>query len=126
MSQHNAKRIEQLLGAMTVVEKVGQLNMLTADLAVTGPGMPADYMAALKEGKLGSMLNLYGIELTRKVQRVAVEETAPRHSPVLRLRRHPRPPHGISDPARGGRRLRCRIVGAHGPRRRARVGGPRA
>ena len=74
MSQHNAKRIEQLLGAMTVAEKVGQLNMLTADLAVTGPGMPADYMAALKEGKLGSMLNLYGIELTRKVQRVAVEE----------------------------------------------------
>ena len=75
MSQHNAKRIEQLLGAMTVAEKVGQLNMLTADLAVTGPGMPADYMAALKEGKLGSMLNLYGLELTRKVQRVAVEET---------------------------------------------------
>jgi beta-glucosidase len=32
-------------------------------------------MAALKAGKLGSMLNLYGIELTRKVQRVAVEET---------------------------------------------------
>ena len=75
MSQHSAKRIEQLLGAMTVEEKIGQLNMLTADLAVTGPGMPADYMAALKAGKLGSMLNLYGVELTRKVQRVAVEET---------------------------------------------------
>ena len=75
MSQHNAKRIEQLIGAMTVAEKIGQLNMLTADLAVTGPGMPADYMAALKAGKLGSMLNLYGAELTRKVQRVAVEET---------------------------------------------------
>jgi beta-glucosidase len=75
MSQHHAKRIEQLIGAMTVEEKIGQLNMLTADLAVTGPGMPADYMAALKLGKLGSMLNLYGAELTRKVQRVAVEET---------------------------------------------------
>ena len=75
MSQHNAKRIEQLIGAMTVEEKIGQLNMLTADLAVTGPGMPADYMVALKAGKLGSMLNLYGADLTRKVQRVAVEET---------------------------------------------------
>jgi hypothetical protein len=40
MSQHNAKRIEQLVGAMTVEEKIGQLNMLTADLAVTGPACP--------------------------------------------------------------------------------------
>ncbi len=75
MSQHNANRIEKLVAAMTVEEKIGQLNMLTADLAVTGPGMPADYMAALRAGKLGSMLNLYGVDLTRQVQRVAVEET---------------------------------------------------
>ncbi len=68
-------RIGQLLEAMTLEEKIGQLNMLTADLAVTGPGMPADYMAALRAGRLGSMLNLYGAELTREVQRVAVEET---------------------------------------------------
>src|SRR6185312_14859923 len=75
MSQHQAKRIEQLLGAMTVEEKIGQLNMLTADMAVTGPVMSGDYMAVLKAGKLGSMLNLFGAEITRKVQRVAVEET---------------------------------------------------
>jgi beta-glucosidase len=68
-------RIEKLLDQMTLEEKIGQLNMLTADLAVTGPGMPADYMAALRAGHLGSMLNLYGAELTREVQRVAVEET---------------------------------------------------
>jgi beta-glucosidase len=60
---------------MTLDEKIGQLNMLTADLAVTGPGMPADYMAMLKAGRLGSMLNLYGRDLVRAVQRVAVEET---------------------------------------------------
>src|SRR5215813_1025560 len=75
MSQHHAKRIEQLIGMMTVEEKIGQLNMLSADMAVTGPVVSADYMAALKAGKLGSMLNLYGADLTRKVQRVAVEET---------------------------------------------------
>ena len=74
MKGHDA-RIEGLLGAMTLEEKIGQLNMLTADLAVTGPGMPADYMAELKAGRLGSMLNLYGIDLMRQVQRVAVEET---------------------------------------------------
>ncbi|MCW5774000.1 MAG: glycoside hydrolase family 3 C-terminal domain-containing protein, partial [Rhodospirillaceae bacterium] len=70
-----ADRIERLLGAMTLDEKLGQLNMLTADLAVTGPGMPADYMAELKAGRLGSMLNLFGADLVRAVQRVAVEET---------------------------------------------------
>src|SRR6185312_5319491 len=75
MSQHQAKRIEQLIGAMTVEEKIGQLNMLSADMAVTGPVVSADYMAALKAGRLGSMLNLYGVEATRKAQRVAVEET---------------------------------------------------
>ena len=75
MSQHQAKRIEQLVGMMTVEEKIGQLNMLSADMAVTGPVVSGDYMAMLKAGKLGSMLNLYGVESTRKVQRVAVEET---------------------------------------------------
>jgi len=73
--QGDTDRIAHLIDAMTLEEKVGQLNMLTADLAVTGPGMPADYMAALRAGRLGSMLNLYGAELTREVQRVAVEET---------------------------------------------------
>ncbi len=68
-------RIESLIGAMTLDEKIGQLNMLTADLAVTGPGMPTDYMAELKKGRLGSMLNLFGAPLMRKVQKAAVEET---------------------------------------------------
>lgn len=73
--QDHTARIETLLGAMTLDEKIGQLNMLTADLAVTGPGMPADYMAELKKGRLGSMLNLFGAPLMRQVQKVAVEET---------------------------------------------------
>jgi len=73
--QDHATRIDKLLGAMTLEEKIGQLNMLTADLAVTGPGMPADYMAELKKGRLGSMLNLFGAPLMRQVQKAAVEET---------------------------------------------------
>ncbi len=70
-----AKHIAALIGAMTLAEKIGQLNMLTADLAVTGPGMPADYMAALKAGRMGSMLNLFGRDLMRQVQHVAVNQT---------------------------------------------------
>ena len=76
MTQQNAAgRLERLLAAMTPEEKIGQLNMLAADAAVTGPGMPSDYLAALRAGRLGSMLNLCGTERVREVQRVAVEET---------------------------------------------------
>jgi beta-glucosidase len=73
--QGDTARIEQLIDAMTLEEKVGQLNMLTADMAVTGPVVSADYLAALRAGRLGSMLNLYGAEATREAQRIAVEET---------------------------------------------------
>jgi beta-glucosidase len=73
--QADTARIAQLIEAMTLEEKVGQLNMLTADMAVTGPVVSGDYMAALRAGRLGSMLNLFGAEVTREVQRVAVEET---------------------------------------------------
>src|SRR4029453_5250222 len=75
MSQHQAKRIEQLLGAMTVEEKIGQLNMLTADLAITGPVLPGAYMAAPRAGTLGTLFHPCGGGPTRQVQRVAVGET---------------------------------------------------
>ena len=70
-------RIERLLAAMTLDEKIGQLNMLTADLAVTGPGMPADYMKELKAGRLGSMLNLFGLDLMREVQLASIYRIEP-------------------------------------------------
>ena len=68
-------RISKLLSEMTVEEKIGQLNMLSAGLVITGPGDPGDYMAALRAGRLGSLFNLFGAETVREVQRVAVEET---------------------------------------------------
>ena len=71
----SAAHIDELLAAMTVEEKVGQLNMLTAGLVITGPGDPGDYMAALRAGRLGSLFNLFGWEKVRDVQRAAVEET---------------------------------------------------
>jgi beta-glucosidase len=75
MTNVASNRIERLIGQMTVEEKIGQLNMLTAGLVITGPGDPADYMAALRAGQLGSLFNLFGAEELRKVQKVAVEET---------------------------------------------------
>ncbi|MGE0006385.1 MAG: glycoside hydrolase family 3 N-terminal domain-containing protein [Parvibaculaceae bacterium] len=68
-------RVTQLMRAMTVEEKIGQLNMLSAGLVVTGPGDPGDYMTALRAGRVGSLLNLFGRGQVREVQRIAVEET---------------------------------------------------
>lgn len=68
-------RIDALLGMMTLEEKVGQLTMLTAEIVATGPRVSADYMTAIRAGRLGNLSNLRGPERTREVQRVAVEET---------------------------------------------------
>jgi beta-glucosidase len=75
MIRGSEAHIDDLLSRMTVDEKIGQLNMLTAGLVITGPGDPGDYMAALRAGRLGSLFNLFGWDKVKEVQRVAVEET---------------------------------------------------
>ncbi len=75
MSTGLTDRVARLMRIMTVDEKIGQLNMLSGGLVITGPGAPGDYMAALKAGQVGSLLNLFGRGPVREVQRIAVEET---------------------------------------------------
>ena len=68
-------RIEELIGEMTLQEKIGQMTLITAHVAITGPRVPGDYMAALRDGQVGAINALFGAELTQEVQRVAIEET---------------------------------------------------
>lgn len=68
-------RIETLLAAMTVEEKIGQLNMVAASLTVTGPGELRDLHEGIRAGRIGNLLNLWGADETRAVQRLAVEES---------------------------------------------------
>jgi beta-glucosidase len=68
-------RVERLLDAMTLAEKLGQLSMLAAEFAVTGPTVSGDYRDLIRAGRVGSLLNLWGPERVREVQRIAVEET---------------------------------------------------
>ncbi|MYZ50536.1 glycoside hydrolase family 3 N-terminal domain-containing protein, partial [Propylenella binzhouense] len=70
-----AEHIEALVAAMTLEEKLGQLTLGTAEGAVTGPYLPEDYLAEIRAGRLGNLLNLWGAEAVRAAQRVAVEET---------------------------------------------------
>ncbi len=68
-------RLEALLAAMTLEEKIGQLTMAAADRAVTGPVVPGDSRAGIRAGRIGGMLNLWGAEPARAIQRMAVEES---------------------------------------------------
>ena len=68
-------RIDTLLTAMTLEEKIGQLNMVAASRVVTGPGELHDLHEGIRTGRIGNLLNLWGAEETHAVQRLAVEES---------------------------------------------------
>lgn len=67
--------IEQLIGAMTLKEKVGQLTMLSGELVQTGPASAPVTSAAIQNGEVGSLLNLVGPDRIRDAQRHAVESS---------------------------------------------------
>lgn len=82
VARHRQK-IEDLIAAMTVEEKAGQLNLLadpfrwmpTAVNPLDGTGDPARVTALIREGKVGSLFNGIGAEAGRRIQRVAMEES---------------------------------------------------
>jgi len=67
--------LDDLMGKMTLQEKIGQLNLLTGGYVVTGEASSSDIGRKIKEGKLGGMLNVRTAEKIREFQQVAVEET---------------------------------------------------
>src|SRR6202789_3359499 len=68
-------RLDTLLASMTLEEKIGQLNMVAASRVVTGPGELRDLHEGIRTGRIGNLLNLWGVDETRAVQRLAVEES---------------------------------------------------
>ncbi len=68
-------RIDKLIGAMTLEEKLGQLTMTAAGYAVTGPIIAGDSTDAIRSGAIGNLLNLVGPDPVREMQRLAVEES---------------------------------------------------
>ncbi|MDQ6867658.1 MAG: glycoside hydrolase family 3 C-terminal domain-containing protein [Pseudomonadota bacterium] len=68
-------RIDKLLAAMTVEEKIGQLNMVATGYAVTGPVLASGVIEGIREGRIGSLLNIWGAREAHAVQKIAVEKT---------------------------------------------------
>ncbi len=66
------KKIDALLARMTLEEKLGQLQQLDGD--ANGNYRP-EHLKLVREGLLGSTLNVRGAARTNELQRVAVEES---------------------------------------------------
>lgn len=73
------KEVDSVLQLMTLQEKVGQLNQYNGFWDATGPtpkiGDAAKKYQDLKNGLVGSMLNVQGVANVRALQKIAVEET---------------------------------------------------
>ncbi len=68
-------KVDSLMNLMTLEEKIGQTVMYGGDWSVTGPTTKTDFVAYIKQGSVGAMLNVYTAKGTRDLQKVAVEET---------------------------------------------------
>ncbi|HNF03631.1 MAG TPA: glycoside hydrolase family 3 N-terminal domain-containing protein, partial [Ferruginibacter sp.] len=67
--------IDALMKKMTLEEKIGQLNLPGSGDIVTGQAKSSDIGKKIREGKVGGLFNIKGVEKIRDVQRVAVEES---------------------------------------------------
>lgn len=72
------KRIADLLNRMTIEEKAGQLNQLNGGVftgpALNDPGQKGK-VQMVRDGKIGSFLNVTGAKETKAIQEVAVKES---------------------------------------------------
>ncbi len=70
-----AARVESLLAQMTLEEKLGQLNLPSAGDINTGLAKSTGIIAKVKQGKVGGLFNIRGLDKIRATQKVAVEES---------------------------------------------------
>jgi beta-glucosidase len=64
-------KVEELLAKMTLQEKIGQMVQIAGPKGETSENLKQQ----LREGRIGSMLNVISAETNREVQRIAVEES---------------------------------------------------
>lgn len=68
------QKVNDLLKKMTIEEKIGQLNQYTGDNQATGPiTINPNKQNEIKQGLIGSMLNVIGTKYTRGYQELAMQ-----------------------------------------------------
>ncbi|RYY66507.1 MAG: beta-glucosidase, partial [Chitinophagaceae bacterium] len=67
--------VDALMKKMTLDEKIGQLNLPGSGDIVTGQAKSSDIGQKIRNGEVGGLFNIKGVEKIKEVQRVAVEES---------------------------------------------------
>jgi len=75
-AQERIPKVEELLGKMTIEEKIGQLNLLTPGGGVaTGEVVSKDVGSKIKSGQVGGLFGVAGPDRVRKAQEIAVNDS---------------------------------------------------
>ncbi|WP_053146816.1 beta-glucosidase BglX [Pseudomonas sp. Pf153] len=80
--QEDAAFIERLISQMTLEEKAGQLTQLGMLVTPTGPVVDNKGQKPIGIAEVGSLLGVYGAEVTRRLQREAIQGSR-LHIPLL-------------------------------------------
>lgn len=67
--------INDLMGKMTIEEKIGQLNLVTAGEATTGSVVSTDVESKIKDGNIGGIFSMTSPARIRKAQELAVNHS---------------------------------------------------
>ena len=67
--------IDELMGKMTLEEKLGQLNLPASDDIVTGQAQSSNIGTMVSKGQVGGVFNIKGVAKIKELQRIAVEES---------------------------------------------------
>ncbi|MDR1681234.1 MAG: beta-glucosidase BglX [Prevotellaceae bacterium] len=76
------KFVDDLMGQMTLEEKIGQLHLPTVGFDVTGPRLSEAVEQKIKDGQVGGVFNTYTPNAVRKLQELAVTQSR-LHIPLL-------------------------------------------
>ena len=68
--------VDGLMKKMTLEEKIGQLNLVTPGSGIpTGAVVSTDVEKKIKEGKVGGLFGVIGVDKIRQAQKIAVEQS---------------------------------------------------
>src|SRR5574344_534833 len=77
-----SQKVDSVMRLMTLEEKIGQMNQYSANFHLTGPANgDTTIIQQIREGKVGSMLNVIGAAETRAVQKAAMQSRL--HIPLI-------------------------------------------
>ena len=67
--------IDELMGKMTLQEKIGQLNLPVTGDIITGSTVSGNVVDKIKAGQVGGLFNMKGVQSIRQLQEVAVKQS---------------------------------------------------